>query len=200
VSATAKHVPFAQIADIAEGRPSPDEQDLRAHVSLCSRCTADLDWLNRLFRLARTDDMEDAPAHVVNRAARLLRQVSAPRAAGPVRQVLGALRFDSARTAALGVRAGQASARQLLFSADDHDVDLRTSPAGPLWSVAGQVLGPGEGGAALLTGPAGQAEAALNDMLEFSLPPVPAGDYTLLLRIGDTEIELPGLELGGSSV
>ena len=68
---------------------------------------------------------------------------------------------------------------------------------GALWSLAGQVLGPTIGGGqAALAGPVTTAEATWNELSEFALPPVPAGEYALTLRLSDVEVEVARLEIG----
>jgi hypothetical protein len=52
------------------------------------------------------------------------------------------------------------------------------------------------GGRIELEARSGQLTAAdLNDLREFTLPPVPTGSYTVRLRLGNVEVEIPQLEL-----
>lgn len=179
--------------------PAPERAPVLAHITACPRCAAGMRWLEQVTATMRGDDGEDAPAHVIARAVRLFRRPAPAGGPGPLRRVLAALRFDSAgMQPALGVRGNEGSARQILFSAEGYDVDLRAAPAGPMWMVAGQVLGPGEGGTILLEGPDGTVAAEMNELREFTLPPVAAGAYTLRLALADVEIEVPGFELGSS--
>jgi hypothetical protein len=153
--------------------------------------------LERVISLMRTDDSEDPPPHVVARVLRLYRSrmAQAP-SPGLLRRVVAALRFDSAQSPlALGVRAGEPAARQLLFSAGAHELEVRAVPVGRAWTVAGQVLGPPGAGMVELRGAAETVQAVLTDQCEFRLPPVPAGRYTMTVRVSDAEIEVPGLEL-----
>src|SRR5919107_24606 len=89
--------------------------------------------------------------------------------------------------------------RDLVFGVGDFDVDLRLAAGEEGWTVSGQVLGPCEGGRveAFAAGVMEQsaARASLNDLCEFTLPPVPEGVYALRLRLNDTEIEIPELSL-----
>jgi hypothetical protein len=97
---------------------------------------------------------------------------------------------------AFGVRSGQATSRQLLYSAEESDIDLRISSQDDQWIVAGQLLGRDcVGGRVEIEGERGLAVAALDELCEFMLPPVPSGNYTLRLRLQDAEVELPQLEL-----
>jgi hypothetical protein len=40
-----------------------------------------------------------------------------------------------------------------------------------------------------------RARAALNELCEFTLPPVPEGSYKLLLRLPGAEVQIPELDL-----
>lgn len=196
MSIPSAHIPFVHLVDLVEGRMPADEQARsQSHLSGCPRCGADYAWLRRVIDLMRTDGSEDAPPHVVARAARLLR----PRSEAPlvgVRHWFATLRFDSAQVpSVVGVRAGQPAERQLLFSAGELDLDLRVTPADAQWVVSGQVLGQEVDGHVELAGP-GAARAPLNELSEFKLPPVAAGTYMLTLRSADFEIVIEGLEVG----
>jgi hypothetical protein len=93
------------------------------------------------------------------------------------------------------MRAAPGTERQLLFDAEPFAIDLRIAPATDSWSVAGQVLGPETAGEVGVTGPV-EARAALSNLGEFTLPPLPAGRYTMTLRLGDLEVVIPELEIG----
>jgi len=116
-----------------------------------------------------------------------------------IKRLLAALTFDSSQmTPALGVRAGAAAGRQLLFSAGDSELHLQIAPAGEQWQITGQVLGPCAGGSVELRGANETLNAALNELCEFTLAPLAAGVYALALRLGDVELEIPELEIGRS--
>ena len=199
---TPRHIPFARLADLAEGRLSPEEAaEARTHLADCTNCSAQAAQLGHLAALMRADTTEDAPAELVASTVRMFR---ARRAQGTepglLRRLVAALTFDSSSLQpAFGVRSGQAApARQLLFSAGDLDVDLRLAPGSEGWTVSGQVLGPCKGGEVELLGAGGStaARASLNELCEFTLlPPTPDGTYTLRLRFDGTEVEIPELSL-----
>lgn len=197
---TRQHIPFARLADLVEGRlAAEDARAARAHLAECADCSEQSARLERLTTLMRTDTSEDAPRDVLSNAVRLFRASRPEGAPGLLRRVVAALTFDSSTlTPAFGVRSGQAApARQLLFSAGDFDVDLRLAPGGDGWTVSGQVLGPCAGGEVEAAAGGGEAaaRAALNDLCEFTLAPVPEGVYTLRLRVGEVEVEIPELSL-----
>lgn len=195
---TPKHLPFAQLADLAEGRLRSEEQTAaRAHVSGCSRCSAQLAQLEKVFHLMRTDASEPAPRAALARVVGLFGARAAEEKPSAVRRLLAALSFDSAQlTPAFGLRSGQPAARQLLYTAGERDLDLRVQAGGAGVVVSGQVLGEECGGGRVELQGAGAAVAAhLNAQCEFALPPVPAGTYTLRVRMSDAEVEVSALEL-----
>lgn len=196
-----KHISFARLADMVEGRLAADEaRGDREHLNACARCTEQAAQLGRVTTLMRADTSQDAPRDTIFNAVRMFRARPAAEAApGILRRIVAALTFDSnALAPAFGVRSGQnAPARQLLFSAGDFDVDLRLAPGGEGWTVSGQVLGQCADGEIEIgeTGQAAVSSVALNDLCEFSLPPVPEGTYALRLRLNGLEIEIPDLSL-----
>jgi hypothetical protein len=192
-----RHIPFATLADLVEKRLSADEnRETLNHVSACSRCTGQLNELQQLVSLMRTDTAEDAPRDVKANALALFQARAASAKPSVVRRVLAALNFDSAQSSpAYGLRSGQPQSRQFLYSAGENDLDLRVRPNGEAWVVSGQVLGQCDGGEVELRGEAGTAAVRMNDLCEFTLPPVPTGRYTLQLRLNDVEVEVPDLDL-----
>lgn len=194
-----RHIPFERLVDLAEGRVAPEEsRDASAHLKTCASCAGQLAAVERLTQMMRADDSVDAPRDLLAGALNLFR--ARPTREGFLRRVVGALSFDSgALRPAFGVRSGQAtSSRQLLFSAGDVDVDLRLAPGEEGWAVSGQVLGECAGGWAELGGAEDEGRAAraeLNELCEFALPAVPAGSYTLRLRLDDLLVEIPDLNL-----
>jgi hypothetical protein len=145
-------------------------------------------------------ELPDAPEWLVLRAEAIAdaRPQAAP--AASLRQRLQALlSVDSwAGAPALALRSGaDAAARQLLFTAGGTDVDLRLAPAGTLWRLRGQVLGPDESGEVEIDGPPLPAplRQALDAMGSFELGDLPAGEYRLTLRLASGDIELPPLTL-----
>jgi len=198
VNFVSRHIPFGGLVDLVEGRLSPDEQaQARAHLATCTRCTAELTRLEHTIDLMRTDDAVDAPAHVIAQAVALIRVRRQPDQGATMRRVLAMLRFDSAQpAAAYAVRAEATADRQLVFAAAEHDIDVHVSPAGQQWVVVGQLLGPPANGQVELRGAMGVASARLNSQMEFQLPAVPPGTYTMAVLLEDVEITIDDLNVG----
>ena len=177
-----------------------EEAQLRAQIVSDERANADVRWLERVVGAMRRDAAwnEEPPAEVGARAVRLFRARNSNEPLSLLQRLQAVLHFDSLLTPQpVGLRSGQPIERQLLFTAGEYSVDLRITPSGGLWSLAGQVLGPTVGGGqAALAGLVATVEAILNELSEFVLPPVPAGDYTLTLRLSDVEVEVARLQIG----
>ena len=192
-----KHIPLAELADLAEQRtPAKERATLAAHLTSCPTCTEQLKRLEQVFGLMMTDTSEDAPRDVIAGAIGLF-QVASQQEQSLLRRVLAVLSFDSLNVApAFGTRSGQTTSRQMLYSAEDNDIDLHITAQDNSWVVAGQVLGQDcNNGAVEIEGEGVSVSSTLNDSCEFILPAVPSGSYHLRFRFSDTEVEVPRLEL-----
>lgn len=193
------HLSFAQLADLVEKRLSIEERSTaQEHLNACRSCAEQFAQLEQTIATMRMDMAEDVPSDVSARAINLFRPRTSTRTTLSVaRRVLAALSFDSMQlTPQFGVRSGQATARQLLYNADEIDLDVRVEQRGAEWAVTGQVLARTCGGGKVeLASLPVTVQAELNEQCEFTLPAVPAGRYTLRLRLADTEIEVPDLVL-----
>lgn len=165
-------------------------------------------------RLRQTRVLRDAPDAVIERAiavfdAAALAHQGRRNAAGPalLQRVLATLTFDSAGQSLLahGVRSGAMSSRQVIYSADGRDIELRIVAANDAglgsagaqagWVLFGQVLGPDrEGEVELMVGEQ-RRQTVLDEMSEFRFDDVPGGAVQLSLRLADRVIELPRLDV-----
>ena len=153
----------------------------------------------------RAAALPDAPPALLAAAHALMLepppQTSLPELARAATRLLAAaLRFDSWAGAplAFGMRALPADTRHLLFSAMGRDIDLRITPADEQFALAGQILGPDESGRVELSGGgAAKRMAVIDELGEFRLDGIDCGTYLLTLRMGNDEIALPPIEVGG---
>ena len=188
------HISVETLADIAEDRAtSVVAETAMTHLSTCAICSDTLHRLQQLILLMRTDSTNDAPRDVLAAAINIFsqeRRVS-------LRRIVALLTFDSRNAGpAFGVRSLRATSRQVLYSAEEIDLELRITVQNDECILAGQVIGEGcTEGHVEISGVAGKSKATLNEVCEFTLPPVPTGNYSLTVTMLDREIEIPELEL-----
>ena len=145
----------------------------------------------------------DAPESTIQRALALFahRAVTVSADSPSQTRSLATRVFDSLTTSplALGLRSDRQGARQLLFSAEGRDIDLRISRMRPelssRFTLAGQIFGPDAAGQAELRATGYHAKQAWNEWSEFRFADVPAGPCTLLLTGDDWQIELPAFDI-----
>jgi hypothetical protein len=109
---------------------------------------------------------------------------------------MAVLRFDSRQTPlSAGVRSGETSARQLIFSAGEFELDLRLTPSNGRWAVEGQLLGPVTDGSVLLLSPESTHQTKLNELSEFRFNAVHGNRYTLQVQLDNVAITVPDVEI-----
>ncbi len=119
----------------------------------------------------------------------------------PKSRLAALLRFDSAGASplAFGMRSSGSAMRQLLYSLEGRDIDLRVAPAADAgrFELSGQILGPDAGGTVLAVRGDGSDEvsAALDALGEFRIAQLAAGTWHLTLELGDFAIDLPPLHI-----
>lgn len=185
--------------------PSPRLLYARHDLTPCAMKPIDDLTDEELAQLAqRAAALPDAPPALLAAARALMPEPPPPLhgvARAATRLLAAALRFDSWAGAplAFGMRALPADTRHLLFSAMGRDIDLRITPADEQFALAGQILGPDESGRVelLAAGGAPKRVVAIDDLGEFRLDGIDRGTYLLTLRMGNDEIALPPIEVGG---
>ena len=137
--------------------------------------------------------MTDAPRDVLLGAIHIFPPPRQP----PLPRIIATLIFDSRQAGpAFGMRSIHTTSRQLLYEAQQTDLDLRITIQNEECVVAGQIMREGcAEGLVEISGATGSAEASLNELCEFTLPAIPVGQYSLRVRMLDLEIEIPELEL-----
>ncbi len=189
------HIALETLVDIAEKRlESGALETAMAHVETCSACKDKLHRLQQVIDLMTTDTAEDAPRDLL---ASALNVFSPQRVSAAVPRIVAALTFDSRSSRpAFGMRSLQTDWRQMIYSAQEHDVDLRIRVQNNECVIAGQVIREScSGGLVEISGATGSTQASLNSLCEFTLPAVPIGRYSLRVIMPDVEIEIPDLDL-----
>jgi hypothetical protein len=189
------HIPFSELTELAEEQSSPEAL---AHLAVCSECSSQLQLIRQTIGFMRSDIGEDAPAELIQQAKSIFREQVVTHGPSLVQLIVASLTFDSLTNApAFGLRSQTTSGRQLIYSTETADIDVRVSPENDQWQIAGQLLGADcPGGDVDLVGDDFSASAELNELCEFSFGSVPAGAYKISIRLPDQLIETPRLELG----
>ena len=141
-----------------------------------------------------SDDSVDAPADSLKWAKNLFR-ARMPEAS-LIKRIVAVLTAELAGSRpAFGERsASAAKARQMLFTAGDHAIDLRVTANKKNFDIRGQILGAGLGeGKVSLEGT--KYEASLSADGDFRLDGIPAGVYDLVIRTASLELVAEKIEL-----
>jgi hypothetical protein len=192
------HVSFEVLADIAEGRTdSSRSADAQSHLAACGQCRATFNDLLQIVTAMRSDELQAPPAYVTQRALQVFRPAERPVSdlqAG-VRSLVALLRFDSGLTPSHGMRSGPGQDRQLFYTVDEFDIDVRLVPGGGEWRVEGQLLGGSAAGTAELVGANHHYRGELNGLGEFGFAGVRPDSYRLQIAVAGVEISVPELVL-----
>ena len=192
------HISFAELADLAEERTATSAA-AQEHLATCTICSDQLNAIKQAISLMRSDTYEDAPGPLVEHARNIFRAgVALAREPSFLKLVRATLTFDSLTSApAFGLRSQASAGRQLIYSAETADIDVRVSRNNEEWQISGQVLGSVcTSGDVDLESENFSASAKLNELCEFSFNAVPAGAYKISVRLPEFLVETPPLELG----
>jgi hypothetical protein len=163
---------------------------------------SDDEWLALVQRAIA---MPDAPQQLVRDALELWRLHRPPTHFQPsLQRWFAVLSFDSwaaATPTAAGMRALPSEARQMLFSAERFEIDLRIAPLAGAFELSGQLFGPAADGSVELATPADGEEPSLRSVTldpssEFRIEGVTRGPHRVTLRVGSDEIVLPPVDVG----
>lgn len=206
-----QHLAFETLVQLAEGAradrglAASARNEAEMHLAGCASCRTLYGEAQRIVAALHGDDLAAAPPYAIARALQAFRPLARPVAAGAegpglVRRWLeGLLQFDSAAAPAYGLRSGGEAqpARQVVYTLDAYDLDLRLEPDGAGWLVAGQLLGSDAPGMATLAGEEGRHDCALNDLGEFTFEDLRPGVYKLSISLPDVDLVISTLSVGG---
>jgi hypothetical protein len=192
------HLSIKQIADAIDNRlPNGERDSFQSHLESCGHCAAEYKNLAHSINLMQSDYSIEAPLEALNFARNLFRTGKrfTPRSPAASR-IFATLKLDVAPFAPVfGERSANASAeRQMLFEAGEYDVDLRIRANDKGFNIAGQILGELSGQISLKLQSADfTRETSVSEIGEFKIENVPAGNYELILQIGEAEIIISDL-------
>lgn len=195
------HLPVELLVGYAEGQLDAEHAErVRAHLATgCARCERELDSWRRCLGAIQADRVPAMPPALAQQLYAVYDRYEAPPTLWE--RLVATLTFDSRLQPALaGARAASTGSFQLLYEGGGAEIDLMCEPAADGWEIAGQALVEDEAevrwmvAAALRGEPLGPAIPA-DPSGEFRLPALRPGAYDLVLRGGNREITLPGIDL-----
>lgn len=168
----------------------------------CWRCGRHLALLRTVIATAAGDRTVAPPPAVLKRAVDIGRRAQLPKTS-PWTRIVAALSFDSYQQISFApTRRGGGRTRQMLFTAEQVDIDLQIKPGHGESDVLGQMLSIEHSGAAV---PAlVSLQSSTGDLLratetdshgQFAFRQVPSGVYDLVFDLENQEVAVTGLEL-----
>jgi hypothetical protein len=199
------HLDDETLLNYMEERLSPQEKAaVEAHLaSSCEPCRRRLSLLRKAFETAKGDRTTPPPASVLKRAIEI--PLTNPRQPQPAmwQRLIAALSFDSHLQLSSALTRGASRERQMLFSAEHVDIDLKITSARGDHDLLGQVLGTAKTGNAVsafvsLQNNTGQILRATetDPQGQFAFREISSGVYDLIFDLETQEIAVHGLEVG----
>ena len=201
---------FSELLDWLEGRLPPDQAHaLAERLETADAATqADLEWL-RLFQQTRQSVRFATPPPGVRETLkqRFAAYAEARQPPGLFQRWLATLTFDSrAQPAAAGLRsaqrADQGPQRQLIYTTEAAEIALTIQPGLPdkNFIVSGQIFPAGDIPAhtfsiQLLHDVQEVGLAAADELGEFTIADLPAGEYEMVVSAGQYEVVISSLRL-----
>lgn len=193
-----KHIEFEKLVNNFEGSlPLAEMQEIAGHLSECAECSGQAAKLESFFGYANADQKEAVPQPTTAGLLNVFKPSKASPAEKPslVKRLFASLIFDDWQTA-LNERFVAGDSRQLLYRAEDFELDLRLTFASGKCRLSGQVFPNCEQSAfAEISSEEIRERAFLNDYCEFSFPPLTEGIYKFRLVSGGAVVEIENLFL-----
>jgi len=199
------HLTYETLVNYLEERlPLEERNAVDAHLaSACEACGRHLALLRKVFETVNGDHTTPPPAAVLKRAIDIPLTHAKPAHPGLVQRLLATLSFDSHLQLSSALTRGAARERQMLFSAENMDIDLKITAGRGSHDVLGQVLGGPQTGNVVsafvsLQGNSGQfLKTTETDSLgQFAFREISSGVYDLIFDLETQEIAVHGLEVG----
>jgi hypothetical protein len=146
--------------------------------------------IEKIVYLMQKDNSFDAPKDAIQWSKNIFKTRTAQPKKSLMQKVLAVLQMDLKQgQPVFGERSASTSqARQMLFQAGENSIDVRISKN----EVKGQILGEGFANCEVSLG---EFSTESNELSEFIISNVKNGVYELVLKSGNREITIPGIEL-----
>jgi len=194
------HLKYETLLNYLENRLSAEERsEVDTHLTeSCQQCDQQLVLLRTVLDSVAKDRTVAPPTAVLKQAAEL-RQGRNPQPKFWDR-VVAVLSFDSRLQLSAAATRGATRSRQMLFTTEQVDIDLKLKSGRENHELLGQVLDTRQSGGSLpafvsLQNNEGQQKATETDPLgQFAFHGITSGTYDLVFDLDDQEIAVTGLE------
>lgn len=183
--------------------PKADRAKIEEHLfsHSCQRCGKNLARLRTVLEAVTEDRSVAPPPAVLRKALDIYRKRPVP-SRQPLLQVLAILQFDSRLQLSPLLSRGAAKTRQMLFSAQQVDIDLQITPQDGNHSLVGQILAseqanqPSPAFVSLKNETGEVLKGTETDSRgQFAFRQVPPGIYDLVFDLDSQEVAVNSLEL-----
>lgn len=198
------HITYTSLLGyIGNQLPLDDRTKIEDHLfsDSCQQCAGKLARLQKVLKTVTEDRSVAPPAAVLVKAFDVY-QKRLVFARQPLKQVMAILSFDSRMQFSSLAARGVVHTRQMLFTADDVDIDLQMTPEDGDHNVIGQVLGSEQAhqfskAFVSLQNEAGAiVEGTQTDSHgQFTFRQVPSGVYHLVFDLDSQQVSISRLEL-----
>jgi hypothetical protein len=196
------HLKYEILINYLEGRLSAEDRNAAVmHLDgPCKSCQRRLALLQTVLRVTATDQTAAPSASILKRAIDIPLTHRANSKPDVWRRLVATLAFDSHLQPSLAATRGVSRERQMLFTAEQVDIDLQIKPAHEGHDLIGQVLeeqAPGFISAFVsLQGNTGQPQMAreADSKGQFVFRGISPGVYDLMVDLENREIAVTGLE------
>lgn len=197
------HLTYETLLNYLEGHLSAAQKD-EADTHLngpCESCQRRRLLLQNVLRAAAKDETSAPPASVLKQAVDIPLTHPKNTQTGLLTRLIAALTFDSHLQLSSALTRGAARERQMLFSADQVDIDLQIKPMREGHDLIGQVLTAGASGkihafVSLQGNPGQLLKATETDPKgQFSFRGIPSGLYDLTFDLENQEVAVMGVEV-----
>lgn len=197
------HLTYETLINYLEGQLSAEQSSAAdAHLSgPCETCQRRRILLQTALRSSAEDQTTTPPASVLKQAIDIPLTHPKNTQTGLLTRLIAALTFDSHLQLSSALTRGAARERQMLFSADQVDIDLQIKPVREGHDLIGQVLGgPVKGITSAfvsLQKDTGQLlKATESDSKgQFVFRGLPSGMYNLIFDLENQEVAVMGIEV-----
>jgi hypothetical protein len=195
------HIPFATLIDYQDHAvPAPERAAIESHLAEpCPLCQQNLQRAGELLAVFAQPDRTVAPPEDVVQRAVAAFAIRPP--AMSLTRIVASLLFDNFRQAPLAAVRGANRSRQLLFNADEIDIDLQITAERHGATLLGQVLSNQPATSVMVpivrlyrSGEVIRTSAS-DAQGQFAFRAVAPGVYDLGVMLAHREVVLEGLEL-----